>query len=426
MDLPNTITSLGTQFTRRGFSAATSVFLLATPQQVRGVGPEKLKAGIVGLGRRGRQAVADLLIADANVELHTAADLFEDQLDANLAWLRDANRHPKLQAQLKVTPETRFSGFNAFEKVMASDCHLVLLTVPPGYAPQMFEAAVKAGKHVFCEKPFGTDPVGVRRFMAAAKESESKKLTVVSGAQRRFQKEYVETVAQIQQGKVGEIRALSASWLSTPVVQQAKARGPKVGDMEWQHRTWMSQLWLGGDQVVEEHIHNIDVCNWVMGNQHPVKVVAMGGCTRPPGELRSNIYDHLSAEFEYANGVRLSSSSRQFAKGLYTRMAELVVGSKGQSNCRDLGTRDSVNPYVAEQLALTKSIRGSGPYVNHAMAVAESTMTCLMARESAYSGLEITWDQIMASTLDLQPKALALDAKVPEMPFPVPGEYRFR
>jgi hypothetical protein len=163
-----------------------------------------------------------------------------------------------------------------------------------------------------------------------------------------------------------------------------------------------------------------------MGNQHPVKVMATGGCTRPRDEARSNIYDHVTADFEYAGGVRLSSYSRQFPKGLYTKVAEQIVCAKGVSNGRDLGTRDSVNPYVAEQVALTKSIRGTGAYVNQAMAVAESTMTCIMARESAYSGQEITWEQMMASTLDLQPKAFGYDEKMPSPAFPVPGEYQFK
>lgn len=426
MDLSNTIASSGPEFTRRAFSAAAGTFLIATPQQVRAVGPEKLKAGIVGFGGRGRQAAVDLLTGDPNAELHYVGDLFEDQLETNLNWLRDANRHPKIQAQVKVTPETRFMGFNAFERVMTSDCDLVILATPPGYRPQHFEAAIKANKHVFCEKPFGTDPVGVRRFMEAAKESERKKLTVVSGAQRRFQKEYVESVDQIQQGKLGDIRALYAYWVGTPVIQQPKGRNPKWGDMTWQHRNWYSFVWLGGDQIVEQHLHNIDVCNWVMGNQHPVKVVATGGAVwRPRDEVHGNIYDHISADFEYANGVRLSSYCRQFPRGLHTRIAEQVVCAKGQSNVRDLGTRDSLNPYVAEHIALTKSIRGAGPYINHAMAVAESTMTCIMARESAYSGREITWEQIMASTLDLQPKAFGYDEKMTAPPLPVPGTYQF-
>jgi len=410
---------------RQMIGAAGAAFTIVRPEQVRGAGPERLTAGVVGFGGRGRQAVVDLLTADERVEIHTIGDLFEDTLEQNLAWLRDKERHPRIQDRIKVTPESRFTGFDAYQKVIASGVDIVLLCTPPGWRPLHFEAAVEAGKHIFCEKPFGTDPVGVRRFMEAAKKSEAKKLTVVSGAQRRFQREYVETVEKIQAGEIGEITALYAYWIGTPVIQQ-KARDPRWSDMTWQHRNWYSFVWICGDQIVEQHLHNIDVCNWAMGT-HPVKVHASGGAVwRPRQELYGNIYDHIAADFEYANGVRMSSYCRQFPRGLYTNISELVVGSKRRSNVRDLGARGE-NPYVAEHRAMVASIRGDGPYINHAMAVAESTMTCIMARESAYSGIEVTWDMIMNSQLDLMPRpdSWNYDGKVSPTPLPVPGEYKF-
>ncbi len=420
MEYPNLPQSLKD---RRAFLGA-GAFTIIRPELVRGAGPEKIRAGIVGAGGRGRQAVVDLLSADANVELVSMGDLFEDKLEGNLSWLRDANRFPKTHDRVKVDAEHRFVGFDAYQKVIASGVDVVMLCTPPGYRPLHFEAAIEAGKHVFCEKPFGTDPVGVRRFMAAAKKSEEKKLTVVSGAQRRFQREYVETVEKLQNGAIGDLRAAYAYWVGTPVIQQPKGRDPKMADMTWQHRNWYSYVWIGGDQIVEQHLHNIDVINWVMG-AHPVKVMAMGGAAwRPKDEIHGNIFDHFSADFEYPNGVRLSSYCRQYPKGLYTNVSELIVGAKGSSNCRDLGAKD-INPYVAEHVALAKSIRGDGPYINHAMAVAESTMTCIMARESAYSGEALTWDQMMASQLDLSPKGFGYDLKVGATPLPVPGQYKF-
>lgn len=412
--------------TRRAALGAAA-FQIIRPELVRGQGQAKLTAGLVGAGGRGRQAVVDLLSGSENVELAAMGDLFEDKLEQNLAWLRDANRHPRIQNRLKVDPDKRFTGFDAYKKVIASGVDIVMLCTPPGWRPLHFEAAVAAGKHVFCEKPFGTDPVGVRRFMDAAKISEEKKLTVMSGAQRRHQREYVETVDKIKNGAIGDIRALYAYWVGTPVIQQ-KARDPKWGDMTWQHRNWYSFVWICGDQIVEQHLHNIDVANWVMGT-HPVKVAATGGAVwRPKEELYGNIYDHISADFEYANGVRLSSYCRQFPRfeKLYTNISELVVGAKGKSNARDMGTKGE-NPYVAEHTVMVNSIRGDGPYINHAMAVAESTMTCIMARESAYSGVEVTWDMIMNSKLDLMPKEgdWNYDGKHEAPPLPVPGAYKF-
>jgi predicted dehydrogenase len=425
-----------TQSSRRAFAAgAASTFMIIRPELVRGFAPAKLKAGLVGCGGRGTQAVIDLLTGDPNVEVTALGDIFEDKMENSIKKVKSS----AVGDRLTVTPDKRFIGFDAFKKVLATDIDIVMLCTPPGYRPEHFEAAINAKKHVFCEKPFGTDPVGVRRFMAAARKSEQMKLTVVSGAQRRFSADYQETVKKIQDGAIGDIRALYAYWIGSPVIQQ-KARDPKWGDMTWQHRAWYSHVWICGDQVVEQHLHNIDVCNWVM-NDHPEKVVASGGAIwRPRTEIYGNIYDHISADFVYKNGVRMSSYCRQFPSKPdykpYQNVSELVVGTKGRSNCHDLGRgtgqdvrtkfKDPLqNPYVREHMALVASIRGTGPYINHAMAVAESTMTCIMARESAYSGLEITWDMIMNSKQDLQPKAFDYDLKMEVPPLPVPGEYKF-
>lgn len=409
--------------TRRHILSGAAAFTIIKPELVRGAGKEKLTAGLVGCGGRGRQAVVDIMTADERVELHVIGDLFEDKLETNLAWLRDAQRHPRIQERLKVDPDKRFTGFDAYKKVINSDVDIVMLCTPPGWRPIHFEAAVEANKHVFCEKPVGTDATGIRRFMEAARKSEEKKLTVVSGAQRRFQREYVETVDKIRNGEIGDITALYAYWVGTPVLQQ-KARDPKWADMTWQSRNWYSFVWICGDQIVEQHLHNIDVANWVMGT-HPAKVAATGGAVwRPREELYGNIYDHIAADFEYPNGVKLSSYCRQFPRGLYSNIGEMVVGSRKRSNCRDLGVKGE-NPYVSEHRAMVSSIRGDGPYINHAMTVAESTLTCIMARESAYSGKEITWEMIMNSKQDLMPKTWEYDAKLDVPPLPVPGTYEF-
>src|SRR6185436_13298531 len=182
----------------------------------------------------------------------------------------------------------------------------------PGYRPAHFEAAIEAKKHVFCEKPAGTDPVGVRRFMAAAKKSEELKLTVVTGAQRRFQPEYQQAMQKIKSGEMGELLALYAYWVGTPVIQNPGGRDAKYGDMEWEHRNWYSYVWICGDQIVEQHLHNIDVCNWFMGT-HPVEAVASGGAAwRPREEEYGNIYDHIAADFVYPNGVHMTSRCRQY------------------------------------------------------------------------------------------------------------------
>jgi predicted dehydrogenase len=365
---------------RRNFiGAGVSAFTIVAPELVRGAGKEKLKVGLIGCGGRGTVAAFDMLAGNENVELVAMADLFEDHLEKSLANLRDPKvklagvpdrtQYPSIQDKLKIDPEHHFTGFDAYKKLIASDVDIVMLATPPGYRPIHFEAAVDAGKHVFTEKPIATDPVGVRRFMAAARKSEEKKLTVVSGAQRHYFSEFQDTIKKIHDGAIGDVVAAYSWYLDKPVFH-VDARDPKWGDMEYEHRNWYSYVWLCGDQVVEQHFHNLDCINWVMGT-HPVKVVASGGAAwRPRDEYYGNIYDHMSSDFVYPNGVHYSSACRQYSKECTQYTDDLVVGTKGRSNCRDMGeTKGKVNvwehkAYVQEHRALVSSIRGDGPYLN--------------------------------------------------------------
>ena len=405
--------------------AAASAFMFVKPQLVRGQGKERLKAGLIGCGGRGTGAILDLLTGTENVDLVAMGDMFEDRLEGSLRQARERGEKANVADRIKVAPDHRFMGPEAYKKVLATDIDIVMLCTPPGYRSAHFEAAIKAGKHLFAEKPFAVDAVGCRKVMAACQEATRRNLTIVTGAQRRYQQEYVETVDKIRSGAIGEILSTEAHWEGTPVIQQ-RERNPNWSDSEFQHRAWYSFVWICGDQIVEQHLHNIDVINWVMG-MHPVKVTAMGGAAwRPREEIYGNIYDHIAAQFEYPNGVRMLSYCRQYARELgYNNISETVVGSKGISNCRNMGTRVNVSPYVAEHTAMAASIRGERPYINDGLAVAESTMACIMARESAYSGQTITWDMMMQSQQDLMPKDLSNDAKIPVPPLPVPGVYKF-
>jgi predicted dehydrogenase len=426
--------------------AGASAFAILQPRVARAAGSDRLKAGLVGCGGRGTQAVVDQLTGNEHVDLVAMADVFEDHLEQSLARLRDPkfigryagitvehNGQPQemkaedlvasIQPRIRVEPDHHFTGFDAYQKLLASDIDVVMLCTPPGFRPMHFEAAVNAGKHVFTEKPIATDPVGARRFIAAGKLAAERKLTVVSGAQRHAHHEYVETVQKIHDGAIGDITALYAYYLSGPVFH-AERRDPKWSDMEWQLRNWYSFIWICGDQIVEQHFHNIDFINWVMG-AHPVKVVASGGAAwRPREELYGNIYDHMSSDFTYPNGVHLSSHCRQYPKGVYNNVSDMIVGAQGRSDGMDMGGK-GINPYVQEHINMVRSIRGDGPYLNYSQPIAESTLTAIMARESAYSGQEITWDQIMSSQLDLMPKAFGYDIKMEPAPLPVPGVYKF-
>ena len=403
--------------------AGATTFMIVKPELVRGSAPAKVKAGLIGCGARGTQAVIDMLNGDPAAELVAMADIFEDQLEGNLRRLRSDPKLAEFQDRISVSPEMHFVGFDAYQKLINAPVDVVMLATPPGWRPIHFEAAIEAGKHVFCEKPFGTDCMGVQRFMRAAKKSIEKKLTVVSGAQRRSDPAYLTEVAKLHNGDYGEVQALYAYWVGTPVVQP-QPPNLTVNDLDYMHRRWYSYVWLCGDQVVEQHLHNIDVCCWIM-KTHPVKAIAMGGANfRPTQDAQSNIYDHLAADFEFANGVRMSSYCRQFPRECAQRVSEQVVASKSRLTLNQ--TRGGPG-YVNEHTKLMKSIRGEGPWINESMDVAESTMTCIMAREAAYSGMEITWDMVMQSKQNLMPDESKWDykSKLEATPIPIPGTYKF-
>ncbi|HTS63891.1 MAG TPA: Gfo/Idh/MocA family oxidoreductase [Candidatus Acidoferrales bacterium] len=419
---------------RRGFLTKSiggaAAFQIIRPELVRGAGDEKLKAGLIGCGGRGTQAMENILTACPNVEITAMADVFEDRLESS--FRASQKLKPELSSRFKVDGEHKFVGFEAYKKVIASDVDIIMLATNPAYRPIHFEAAVEAKKHIFCEKPMGTDPVHVRRFMAAAKKSQELKLTVKSGAQRRSQTWYLDYYKRYKGGEFGELVAMDANWVGTPVLNfnsplfPNHKRDPKWGDLEFQQRNWYSFVWICGDQIVEQHLHNIDVCNWFMG-AHPIEVTASGGAAwRPREEEYGNIYDHVHADFVYPNGVHMSSHCRQYANPAAQNVSERLVGTKGVIDSAALrGARLQVNPYEQEHADMVASILGKGPYINEAMEVAESTMTCIMGREAAYSGLRITWDMIMNSQQDLMPKNFDMKASFPVPPLPVPGKYKF-
>src|SRR5215471_646700 len=418
---------------RRGFlakSAGTAAaFQIIRPELVRGFADEKMKAGLIGCGGRGTQAMENILTGAPNVEITAVADIFEDRMEDSIRKTRALK--PELSSRFKVEPDHRFIGFDAYQKLITSGVDIVMIATHPAYRPMHFEAAVNAKKHIFCEKPMGTDPVGVRRYMTAAKKSEELKLTVKSGAQRRSHPAYLAQYKKLKDGDYGEIVHMNAYWVGSPVLNfrnnplfPNNKRNPAWADMEFQSRNWYSFVWICGDQIVEQHLHNIDVCNWFFGG-HPVEVVASGGVAwRPREEEYGNIYDHIGADFVYANGVHMSSYCRQYqGPGIAQNVSERIVGTKGVIQLAN--PQDRVNPYVQEHTDMMSSILGKGPYINEAMTVAESTMTCIMGREAAYSGMKITWDMIMNSKQDLLPKTFDMKASFPPTPLPVPGVYKF-
>ena len=423
-------------FTRRDFLKTASVAALGTlvhgTDFLHASEMEKLRVGLVGCGGRGTGAALDCIAASPDVVITAMGDLFPDSLSASLQTLQQRCR----KENLAVSPEVCFTGFDAYQKVMAAGVDLVILAAPPFFRPQHLEAAVQAGKHVFMEKPVAVDPAGVRSVIASGEVAAQKKLGIVAGTQRRHQAHYLEVMKRIRGGDIGEIVAgqcywnMGALWIERAAQNWADRIIRKWSDMEWQVRNWLFTVWCSGDHIVEQHVHNLDVMNWAIG-AHPVKCTGMGGRAARTDPMFGNVFDHFAVEYEYPNGARVLSMCRQTA-GASDNVSERVVGTKGFSytdgadgyieGARPYKTaQPSQNPYVQEHADLIASIRAGKP-LNEARQVAESTLTAIMGRISAYTGKSVSWDWVMkASKLDLTPPHFEWKA-LPPLEVAIPGK----
>jgi len=411
------------------------------PVEVRAAGDTTLKLAVVGCGGRGTGAIANAMKADSRTELVAVADAFADNAEACAGKARAMFG----ELRVKVTAETTFSGFGAYQKAIDL-ADVVILTTPPGFRPEHFEYAIANGKHVFMEKPVATDAPGVRRVLAAARLASEKGLNVVVGLQRRYQPSYLEALQRYRDGAVGEIVAGQVYWNSPGVWVRPRQSGQS--EMEYQMRNWYYFNWLCGDHILEQHIHNIDVANWFIGD-YPVSARGMGGRLARTGPDHGEIFDHHSVEFTYASGAVISSFCRHMpgCEDMVLERFQTTGGSidthgnfKGDSTLRDRSGKELYshnglldgNPYQIEHEDLFTQIR-RGSHVNQAQYAAKSTLSAIMGRMATYSGQEIQWDMALASELRLVPASSELrwDGAAPVMPdangaypVPVPGQTR--
>jgi predicted dehydrogenase len=430
--------------TSAGLAGATAYSALAGP--VLAAKDAEIRIGLVGCGGRGTGAVLDALgaatrviypaegyhtedvaegasIKHDNITLVALADVFEDRLT------RSRGQFKKLGVEV---PDDRcFTGFEAYKQLLGvPDINYVILATPPHFRPQHLMATIEAGKHAFVEKPGAVDAPGARLIIKAGELARAKKLGIAAGTQRRHDLAYRDTVARIRDGAIGEIVYAKAYWNGGQI--WVIDREPGWSDMEWQLRNWNYFTWLSGDHIVEQHVHNLDVINWVLG-QHPVRAVSgLGGRQVRVGDRHGHIYDHFAVEFEYPGGVTMFSQCRQI-NNCQNTVGEVVVGTKGISNCANRidvtgaspwrSAEKGANPYRLTHEHLITSIIAGDP-INEAQAFAESTLTGIMGREAVYSGRPVTWEQVMKSETTLGPAKYEMGA-YPIPPVPMPGDYRF-
>ncbi len=360
-----------------------------------------LKAGIIGCGGRGSGAAINFLDAGPNVTVTALGDVFEDRV-------KDCANKIKTEKGVEVPQENQFVGFDAFEKVIDSGVDIVILATPPKFRPEHFEAAVKARKHVFMEKPLAVDPVGIRQILATAKMADAQGLKVVTGTQRRHQHNYINLMKEINNNGIGQIVSANVYWNQNQLWY--RQNNPNWSEMEWMIRDWVNWCWLSGDHIVEQHVHNIDVANWFMG-AHPVKAVGFGSRHR---RVTGDQYDNFSIDYVYEDGRHVHSMCRQI-NGTANAVHEIFHGTKAiattagklrivdaQGNELFAAEGSETSPYVQEHINLVTCIRQNIPF-NEAEQTAISNMVAIMGRVSAYTGKEVTYEEMMNSDMKLGP-----------------------
>ena len=381
-----------------------------------------IKIALIGCGGRGTGAAVQALSTKQNVQLVAMADAFRDRLDDSYKNIQEAMEGKK--DRLNVKEENKFVGFDAYKHAIAL-ADVVILTTPPGFRPIHFEEAVNQGKQIFMEKPVATDPAGIQRVLAAAEVAKQKKLNVVVGLQRRYQNSYRDLIKRVQDGAIGDIVSAQAWWNNDGVWVRPRQAGQT--EMEYQMRNWYYFVWLCGDHINEQHIHNIDVINWAL-DAYPVQAQGMGGREVRKGKDYGQIFDHHYVEFQYANGVTFNSQCRHI-KNTVSKVDELLVGTKGKLYCGDARITDHKGkvlyqfdkakenqPYQTEHDELFEAV-AKGEYKFHdAERGAKSTMTSLLGRMATYSGQMIEWDKAINSGINIMPKVYAFDAEAPVLP----------
>ncbi len=392
----------------------------------KAVAGKPLKAGIIGCGSRGSGAALNFLNSADDVTISVMGDIFEDRLEG-------LRKHLKEQKGIEVKDSDVHYGFEAYKKVIDSDIDLVIIATPTVFHPDHLKYAVDQGKHVFCEKPAGVDPVGCKKVLAACKTARAKGISIVTGTQRHHDRAYVEGYKRVRDGYIGRIVSANVYWNQGG--PWFFTRKPGMTDMEYMLRDFFSWNWLCGDHVLDQLVHNVDVFTW-FSHLKPVRVTGMGSRLR---RTTGDIYDNFSADIVYEGNVRVHAAARQI-DDCANDIGETIFGTKGSWNSYEHAIRDldgnivwqydfkkqeaehpQRDPYVLEHMNLVNSIRTGKP-ICLAETTAISSLACIMARESAYTGKQFTWDDMMASELSLLPKKLHLgNVGMENFPVPIPG-----
>ena len=417
-------------FVQTASSAAIITAATKLRAQQKADSNETLRIGLVGCGGRGTGAASQALGAEYNGKIVAMADVDEKQIEGSIASLSQ-----KFPDRVDVKADKKFIGLDAYQKLIDSGVDVVLLASPPGFRPLHLQAAVEAGKHIFCEKPMAVDTIGYHMAMAAVEKAKQKKLNIVAGFCWRYSTSRLEAFNRVLGGDIGKITSIYATYHTGPVKPMPPASGRPAGmsDVEWQVRNWYNFSWLSGDSLVEQAVHSVDKIVWAMGDKAPLNCIGTGG--RQIKAEDGNIFDHFHAAYEWENGVICNMTSRQI-KGCQGHNQDIIRGEKGVLTIGKGGAPfidgpkrwrfrgEEKNMYDLEHEALFNAIR-QGEVINNGDRMMLSTLVGIMGREAAYTGQLITWEQMLACTQDLAPDNLKWSDSFTPTPMPMPGVTTF-
>jgi len=416
-------------FLRASATGAAALGGLSIARGAHAAGDEVIRIGMIGCGGRCSGAAAQSMKAGPYVKLVAMCDIFDQRLQASRKALK--KQYPE---QALVDDDHCFADFDGYRKVVDS-ADAVIIACASKFHPMYAEAAIKAGKHVFVEKPHAIDPVGVRRMEAVCDLAKKKGLSIVSGLQSRYHAGWQETVKRINDGAIGHIVAMQSMFLRGPY--RVVKRDPKLTETQYQFSNWYHFRWLSGDDVPQSLVHNVDRMSWIMKEEMPKWAFGLAGRSASFGEVYGDMFDHHTVVYEYESGARLYALCRTEV-GCYNNSSDIIMGSKGachlgrceikgETNWRYEGKHN--NPYEAEQKALIDSIRQGKP-INSGYHMNNSTMIGVLGQITCYTGKATTWDEAYKSDLCYgpTPEESNFDTKPPSVPdktgnypLPLPG-----
>lgn len=392
--------------------------------------PSKVRIGLIGCGGRGTGAINDSFSINDNVQMVAMADLYTDNCANARAQME--RRHGD---KVAVPDDKMHAGLDAYRKVLEDpDVDLVFLTTPPGFRPHYLTEAVAAGKHIFAEKPVCVDPAGYHVCLAADEAARRNGTAIVTGTQYRRQVNYVEAINRIHDGLIGDVVSAVTRYCTNGIWY--RGRRPEMSDAEYQLNNWMHFIWLSGDQITEQAVHNIDLINWLM-DAPPESAYGSGGRFTRPAD--SEMWDNMAIDYDYGGGRYVSFMCRQIP-GTQSENGTTIYGTNGTAVIRagsggsEAFDKDGKSiwskegsisdAYKQEHKDLVDSIVSGQPIVELRQ-TADSSLLAVMGRLAAYSGQRVTWKQVSEEMkLDLFPKNLTWDSKLPQPQYAIPGETR--